>query len=165
MRRSTRCGRKLHRGNAMKGVFSKVQIVLGVVVGTVVALDVLRFVELNWPLYLVELFLLTVWLFDGAMHAYSRWLNDDLHWFLAWCWAPGVVVVGALDVWFNLFVGTVHFGEAPRFREKEILFTNRVQRHIDMAYSCEDYRKAKFWMGVLNNIDKGHIQPRDVEPF
>lgn len=141
----------------MRDVFSKAQLAFGLVVGVAIFLELLGVVTFPWPLRLAEVFLLTIWLFDGAMHAYSRWLRDDLHWFLVWMWAPGLFVVGLLDVVFNVIVGVPAFREAPQWGDGEFLFSQRVQRHVDDPGSSQR-RMGHFWAGVLNNIAPGHIK-------
>jgi len=66
---------------------------------------------------------------------------------------PWAVLGLVLDVVFNATAGVVCFAELPR----EILFTNRVQRHVDES----DGRRlaiALWWMRQLNQIEPGHVR-------
>ena len=62
----------------------------------------------------------------------------------------GAVVGLALDVLFNIFIGTFIYVEAPR----EITFTARCSRHKRGVGWRKD--KAKWWCLQLNKFDPGH---------
>lgn len=56
------------------------------------------------------------------------------------------------DVLFNATWGTVIFRELPR----ELLFTDRVQRHIEGT--GRDQMTAWRWANRLNKLDPGHVK-------
>lgn len=57
------------------------------------------------------------------------------------------------DVGYNLVLGSIRFREWPR----ELMFSSRVQRHIDESDGWR-LEHAKEWAEFLNFCDEGHIK-------
>ena len=61
-----------------------------------------------------------------------------------------------MDVLFNLIIGSLYFGELPKLKNKEWLFTSRCQRHLKES-SGEQLAKAVFVCSyLLDPFEAGH---------
>lgn len=156
---------------------SKPQLLFGLVIGTGIFLGLLQVVDYPWAIdQLFVTFLLTIWLFQGAVHAKQLLEAGELGDFLTWCWSPGLFVVLWLDFTFNAVWGSYIFRERPQWEDREVLFTSRMQRWVD-AYMVERDNagrgltylpsddlarrrvKAAFTWGLrVNRIDPNHIK-------
>lgn len=98
----------------------------------------------------LSFFLLTEVAFTCLATARKLLLLPDLP--LDWKVALYVLLVlGTIgDFIFNVFRGTWIYGELPR----ELLFSDRVQRHVDSGDWGHDTRK---WVKILNTGDPEHI--------
>jgi hypothetical protein len=153
---------------------TKPQLIFGFIVGTGVVVGLLQLYDFPWWLdHPFVTFLLTIWLFDGGIHAKGRIERGESTGFLDWIWAPGVVVVIWLDIVFNLTWGWIIFRERPQWEDREFLFSARVQRHVDRynAFIAGPFRdqeptrmmRRRFKSGIvwgrrLNRIDENHIR-------
>lgn len=104
--------------------------------------------------------LMPVWLFTAGIHAKGIVERGEANSFLKFVYAPLVVLVLAVDVVWNITLGSLIYRELPR----EWLFTTRTQRHYDELTIAYDQlsglrkERAVYWAGVLNAIDPGHIK-------
>lgn len=85
-----------------------------------------------------------------VIHAKALKEADRLNAFWTFNLLPWAIVGISLDCIFNITAGTIIFRELPR----ELLFSHRVQRHVDKGGS----RVAEFWKRQLNQIDPTHIK-------
>ena len=141
---------------------SKLQAVFGLVVGVLATLGL--FGVIQYPSFVqvpfVSLFV-AVWLFTGGIHAKQMYEVGEIDSFLKWMYAPLVVVVILVDVFFNATWGTIIYRELP----KEWLFTTRTKRHYYTQIPPEGmapkmyqrYQAAQRWAYRLNAIDPGHV--------
>ncbi len=136
----------------MVHIMSKSQIVFGLIVGIFSTLGL--FGVIDYPSYIqipfVSLFV-AIWLFTAGIHAKQMNDNDKLDGFLRWIYAPLVMVVILVDVFFNITWGSIIYREIP----KEFLFTTRTKRHLNSQ--GDQLEAAKVWASRLNAIDPGHI--------
>ena len=141
---------------------SKYQIVFGVIVGILAVLGLFGVIE--FPAWIqvpfVSLFV-AVWLFTGGIHAKQMFEAELLDDFLKWMYAPLVMVVILVDVFFNATWGWIIYREPP----KEWLFTTRTKRHYYTYIPpagmgpkmLHRYEAAQRWAYRLNAIDPGHV--------
>jgi len=102
------------------------------------------------------LFLVTTTLFVAIMQAKTLRDLGELNKFWSYTLLPAALLGLALDVVWNLTIGTVLFLELP----KEWLFSHRVYRHWNVAPYKNDKRRfaiAEFCVKQLNLIDPNHI--------
>jgi hypothetical protein len=71
--------------------------------------------------------------------------------------APQVIAGLVLDFLFNVVIGTIIFEELPKLREKELMFSSRVQRHVRESDGKRKER-ALWWAKQLNLWDPTHIK-------
>lgn len=103
----------------------------------------------------VKLWFYTHWGYVLIVHAVELYRAGKLGFY--WKWIGGLyyaaAIFGALDGMFNMVFGTIIFAERP----KELLFTSRVQRHVDES---SGYRKriAIRFGKILNVIHAVHVK-------
>lgn len=143
---------------------TKPQILFGIIIGIAATLGLFGVVD--YPSYIqipfVSMFV-AVWLFTAGIHAKQMYEKDLLDSFLKWIYAPLVMVVILVDVFFNITWGTIIYRELP----KEWLFTNRTKRHLEKGKTISPqgmgpkmsrrYKAAEVWAYRLNAIDPGHV--------
>lgn len=95
----------------------------------------------------------TTGLYVLVMHAKKLRDASGLNLFWTVSLLPWAVLAVALDVLFNLVVGTICFAELPH----EWLFTHRVQRHVNQSAGWR-LNVALFWMRQLNQIEPNHVR-------
>lgn len=147
----------------MNTALSKKQVVWGAIIGSWLGYRLVDIV-LGMPLYdqAATLWFGTVWLFFAAIKAKGMLERGELGAFLGYCLSPIVVPFLLLDIGFNVVWGSIIFRERP----KELLFTQRVQRHYDEAKRRvaagelleSEHEAALRWALRLNSVDPGHIR-------
>lgn len=132
---------------------SKSQIVFGLIVGILSFSGLFDIVE--HPSYIqipFVSFFVAIWMFTAGIHAKQMFEKGHIDGLLTWVYAPLVVVVILVDVFFNISWGSIIYQERP----KEWLFTTRTKRHINDSHGTI-LKRAETWKNRLNWIDPGHI--------
>lgn len=92
------------------------------------------------------------WSYLAVMHAKAVFERQGLSLYWKVHVLPLAVIGLALDAAFNVVFGTLMFREFPR----ELLFSNRVQRHV--RNGGKRFALAAFWARTLNTFDADHIK-------
>lgn len=58
----------------------------------------------------------------------------------------------------NIYLGLTEFHELPQWDTGELMFSSRVQRHIDLGPNGTHYATALKWARILNAAVPGHIK-------
>jgi len=108
-----------------------------------------------WLKWIGIIYFGTIWAYPAVMHAkvlleqgkLSTWWKIHL--------LPLGIIGFALDIVFNLTLGTFFFKERP----KELLFSKRVQRQLKQG---PRRTVARRWANRLNLFDPGHIRESET---
>ena len=77
---------------------------------------------------------------------------------------PVLPLFALMDVGFNLGYGSLKFREWPRWRDREVMFSSRIQRWYDSRNNIRDPKLKQFvvdWAKDLNAVDPSpHISDR-----
>lgn len=95
-------------------------------------------------LFLILLEPVALWLFGEAYKLQAR--GSLLFW-------PVAAIVAVLDPIFNAVHGSYYFREWPH----ELMFSNRVRRHLKSPFASPDRNEALLWKYKLNKRWPGHI--------
>ncbi len=112
-------------------------------------------VETGWALFALWLFM--VWTFPSMVQAKRMYKEGRLIGFWRRWLIPLAILFLIADFLFNVTFGSAMFKELPKWRDKEFMFTSRVQRHVDYS-SGRDLATAMIWAQRLNAVDPGHIR-------
>ena len=145
-------------------LLSKTDTIFGLLIALGFGAHFIGLIDFPWYIdWVAGLWFYTIWGFFALIHAEAMLKNGGGEWWIRWL-APLLVLFLPSDALFNVVFGTIIFREWPKLGNKEVLFSNRVQRHYSTSKKSapksftKQMKAGVRWAGRLNAADPGHIK-------